>query len=111
MAFPVEEEEIAIIQPPVKTRIRNSVQTIIKTKLPPALDSLVILTIAGWYFFFTGLAILFGRDIPKEWLKIATRLTKGKVAKRINDMSTEMEQPQKKITHRVVDLDTRQPIL
>ena len=113
MAHPVlefTEEEIKeqkLKQKPARTIER--VTTIFKTKLPAFLDSLILLTIVFWYFFLTGLAIIFRAPIPKEWLKIATSLSKGKVAKRIQELNEVKEAP-KAATHRVVDLETHEPI-
>lgn len=101
--IPVEESET------IPQRVEKRIETIVKTKLPPFIDSLILLNIAVLYFFFTGLAILMKRDIPKEWMKIATHLTRGKIARRIKDMSEEKEKPKKSV--RVVDLETGQNIL
>lgn len=95
--------------PPVSKRIEHRIQTITKTVLPPFIDSLILLNIAILYFFFTGLAILFKRDLPKGWLSIATHLTKGKIAKRIKDMGETVEKP--KTSVKVVDLETGQNML
>lgn len=92
----------------VKTKIVEKLSTIYKTHLPVFIDSLILLTISFWYFFFTGLAILFGRNIPKSWLKIATYLSKGKIAKKIQEMAEAQEKKPTKF--RVVDLDTRKTL-
>lgn len=104
--------ELSDDEPEVKakgqTKLIEKVHTVFKTKLPPFIDSLTILTIAFWYFFFTGLAVLFNRKLPKEWLRISVYLTKGKVAKRISDMGKAKEE--KANTYKVVDLETRRPL-
>lgn len=101
--IPVEEKET------VPQKVEKRIETIVKTKLPPFIDSLILLNIATLYFFFTGLAILMKRDIPKEWMKIATHLTQGKIARKIKDMNVEKEKPKKSV--RVVDLETGQNVL
>lgn len=94
-----------------KERVRIIEKIINRTKvsLPPLVDSLTTLTIVFWYFFFTGLAILFRANIPKQWLDLSKTLTKGKIAKKVNDLSKE-EEVKKPVTVRVVDLDTNKPI-
>ncbi len=76
----------------------------VKTRVPIVLDALVLLTIAFWYFFWTGIALVLGRQIPKEWLKIATRLSKDRLSKKIANPAV------KKPGFRVVDLETQQPV-
>lgn len=80
------------------------------------LDFLIVLTAAFWYFFFTGMAILLKRKIPKEWLKLGTHLGMARVSSVIR------EAPQKalqkvagtknasKKTFKVVDLDSKRPM-
>lgn len=86
-------------------------RVIIKTKtmIPPVIDALILLTICFWYFFFTGLAILFRAPIPKEWLKIAQNLSKGKIAKKIQNLS-DVEPEQKKSAVKIMDLETNSPL-
>lgn len=76
----------------------------VKTKVPMIVDALVLLTIAFWYFFWTGLALVLGRQIPSEWLKIATRLSKDRLSKKIANPVA------KKPSFRVVDLETQEPV-
>lgn len=102
------EENRAKKEPKVVERIT----TVFKTKLPSVVDSLVLLTISFWYFFFTGLAILFRAPIPKEWLRIATSLSRGRMAKKIADLGVARDDSVKvqKNTHRIIDLETQKPI-
>ena len=80
-------------------------------KTPGVLDGLLLLTIAFWYFFFTGLAVLFGRTLPKEWLKIGVDLNKGKIARKIKpEAITKQDQIAEKPKYKVVDLDSNKPI-
>lgn len=99
-------------QPQSKKVIRVIERVVEKTKetLPKLVDSIVLITIAFWYFLFTGLAILFRSPIPKDWLKIAVYLSKGKVAKKIKDISVASEQRKSVATHRVVDIESKRTI-
>lgn len=79
------------------------------------LTGFIELTIVGWYFFFTGLALLCGKRLPKEWLKIATRLEKGLVSHLIKQtgLSTRYSDKQPRDLHKkykVVDLDTQKAV-
>lgn len=108
MSHPVINIPPDLPTPKVKTRIVEKLSTIYKTHLPVFIDSLILLTISFWYFFFTGLAILFRSPIPKEWLRIATYLSRGKLAKKIRSLaSTNDKKPN---TYRVVDLDTKKTL-
>lgn len=101
-------DDIQVENPKVKAiskTIEKAVDSV-KKGTPILLDSLVLLTITFWYFFWTGLAILFGKRIPKEWLKIATKLSKEKIAKKISGVET-IKKPN---TFKVVDLETRELI-
>lgn len=110
MAFPVLEAPDKVA-PKQKVSVIERVRTVIKTKLPPFTDTLVLLTIAFWYFFWTGFAIVLGREIPKEWLRIATHLSRGKIAKRVHEMKEAQDEPVKPSNgFRVVDLDTKRPV-
>lgn len=78
-------------------------------------EILIELTIVGWYFFFTGLALLCGRRLPKEWLRIATRLEKGTISRKVKDIGLKIDlaksQPQKlHKKYKVVDLDTHKAV-
>lgn len=94
--------------PKIRTKIVEKLSTIYKTHLPVFIDSLVLLTIVFWYFFLTGLAIIFRASIPKEWLRIATYLSRGKIAKKIQELASVKEKKPNK--YRVVDLDTRKTL-
>ena len=78
----------------------------IKLKVPLLVDSLVLLTIAFWYFFFTGIALILGRQLPKSWLNIGTQLPRGRIAQKIQNK----EVIKKPNSIKVVDLETHKPI-
>lgn len=93
----------------------NTVTTKVVEKSVGVLDGLTQLTIVFWYFFFTGLALLFKRKLPPTWLRIGTRLDRGVTSHQIKKTGLKMDQvknqPQK--THkkyRVVDLDTKKQV-
>lgn len=112
MSHQVVSEEVAALIPKRKgERVRNTVTTIFKTRLPQFIDSLILLVIATLYFTFTGLAILFRSPLPKGWLSIAQSLTKGRLAKKVADLAEARDDTIKsKVSHRVIDLETRAPI-
>lgn len=99
-------------QPQSKKVIRVVERIVEKTKeiLPKFIDSVVLITICFWYFLFTGLAILFRSPIPKEWLRVATYLSRGKVAKKIQEMNYNSDAPKKLASHRVVDIESKNTI-
>lgn len=92
----------------VKVKFVEKLSTLYKTQLPVFVDSLILLTISFWYFFFTGLAILFRSPIPKEWFKIATYLSRGKLAKKVRELAS--VQDKKPSKYKVVDLETRKTL-
>ena len=92
----------------VKTKFVEKLSTIYKTHLPVFIDSLILLTISFWYFFFTGLAILFRSPIPKEWFRIANYLTRGKLAKKVRELASVNDKKPSK--YKVVDLETRKTL-
>ncbi len=77
-------------------------------------DSLVLLTISFWYFFFTGLAIILKRDVPKEWFRIGKDINRGRIARKIKNLPLESHpegsEPGKARKFKVVDIDTKQPL-
>lgn len=99
------KEEESVVKKPVAV-VKQVVNTI-QAKTPPLVDSLVLLIIAFWYFFFTGLAIVFKRPIPKEWMKIATHLSKGRIVKKVRGVEDQVVKPPK---FRIMDLETKRPI-
>lgn len=111
MAHPVIPE--SLLEPTEKPKVRV-VEKIVEVtkkigeKTPGILDSLTLLVIAFLYFFFTGLALLFKKELPKEWLKIASQLNKGRVAKLLRPKPEEVVKPKGKITVR--DIATGQRI-
>jgi hypothetical protein len=80
------------------------------------LDFLIVLTAAFWYYFFTGLAILCKRDIPKQWLALGTHMGMRKVTAHINKVnpraSSEVlaSENTPKRSFKVVDVDTKRPL-
>lgn len=94
-------------QNPTKVFERVVLKT--KTVIPPVIDSLILLTICFWYFFFTGLAILFRAPIPPQWLRIASYLSRGKIAKKIQELG-DVKPEQKKSAVKIMDLETNSPI-
>lgn len=92
-------------------RVVERIKTVLKTNLPTWIDSAMLLTISFWYFFFTGLAIVCRAPIPKEWIRIALYLSRGKMGKKMHDLGEARETPVKPTaTHRIVDLETQKPI-
>lgn len=89
---------------------RDRIKTVTREGVPAWFDNLLLFTITFWYFFFTGLAILFRAPIPREWLKIATALSRGKVSKKIQEMAEEPKKTPPPVKFKVVDLETSQPI-
>lgn len=82
-------------------------------------DFLIVLTVAFWYYFFTGLAIVLKRKIPAPWLRLGTRLGMAKVSSRIKNATQNAlhevagtknteNQPQRRF--KVVDIDTKRPL-
>lgn len=78
----------------------------LKIKVPIFVDALTLFIIAFWYFFFTGIAIVLGKQLPKEWLKIATRLAGEKLSRKIAGK----EVIKKPNSIKVVDIETQRPI-
>ena len=80
------------------------------------LDFLIVLTAASWYYFFTGLAILLKRDIPKQWLALGTHMGMKKVTTHINKVSPRASsevlasENTPKRSFKVVDMDTKRPM-
>jgi len=93
----------------------NTVTTKVIEKTSGILEGLILLTIVFWYFFFTGLCLLFKRKLPQSWLSIATRVDKGttshlieKTGLKIDLVKTQAQKILKK--YKVVDLDTLKPV-
>ena len=100
-ALPPEEEKVKTVYKTIYRGLNSATK-----KIPVLVDALVILTIAFWYFFFTGLAIVLGRRIPKEWMKISSQLSRGKIAAKIKNK----EVIKKPSTIKVVDLETHREL-
>lgn len=117
MSFPVATpEQLAElakhIEPPKKKVSTIVTETLKKVaqKTPGIMDGLIVLTISFWYFFFTGIAMLLGRNLPKEWLKIGTDLNRGRIARKISPEKAPIIKEEINPTFKVVDLDTHRPI-
>lgn len=115
MAFPViPEEMLEKFQP--KPGVGEKTTEVIRevvVKSGKAItglsETLLLLVIASWYFFFTGLALLFGKKLPKQWMDIATHISKEKLPRVIQNKPEETVS--KPITkYKIVDLDTNQPL-
>lgn len=110
MAFPIPEKP-----PKEEEKKKEVLQTISKGVSKVSyyahsfVDSLTLLIIAFLYFFFTGLALLFKRQLPKEWLAIAKDLNKGRVARKIKGMQLE-DKPTIKKKFKIVDLETKKDL-
>mgnify|MGYP001567079599 FL=1 len=119
MAYPTVEPEVweAMKRKLTGNTIKTVPQTVVSAvkviaeKTGGAFDSLVLLVIALLYFFFTGIALVLGRQLPKEWLAISTALDHGRVSnkiKREQQKANKVEQKPTKV--RGVDLETQRDI-
>lgn len=93
----------------------QTVTTKVVEKTSGILEGLIELTIVGWYFFFTGLALLCGKRLPKGWMKIATRLERGIVSSKIKKIGLKLDlvrsqPPEIHKKYKVVDLDTHKAV-
>ena len=108
--FPKEEvkEKIKDTVVVAASKVSNGVASI--------LDFLILLTAAFWYYFFTGLAIVLKRNIPKEWMRLGTYLGMARVSSRIKIASQNALQKEvatkntPKRVFKVVDIDTKRPM-
>lgn len=121
MAFPVIPEKYLGEFPKetVKEKAKEAMATVAnKTSVGFGnfFDFLIVLTVAFWYYFFTGLAIVCKRDIPKPWLRLGTHLGMYRVTSRLKkslsrasgEVLALKDQPKK--TFKVVDIDTKRPM-
>lgn len=112
MAHPViDPEQIPKPEGKSKVQVMKEIVTVTKERVPVIVDSLVLITIAFWYYFFTGLAIILRSPIPKEWLQIGTHISGGKLAQKVAGMKEVMEERKPKNSFRVVDLETKRNIV
>jgi hypothetical protein len=93
----------------------NTVTTKVIEKSNGLLEGLILLTIVFWYFFFTGLALLFKRKLPQGWLRIATRIEKGSISHLLKKTGLKMQYSDKQARpmhpkYKVVDLDTHKAV-
>lgn len=71
-------------------------------------DFLITITVAFWYFFLTGLAIVFKRDIPAKWLSIGFKLDGGNIVKNMKKKVLK-DLPKKESSLRVEDIHKTPP--
>lgn len=121
MAFPVIPDKYLgeFEKQEVKNKVTETVSSVAKKTSQGVMgfgDLLLILVVAFWYFFFTGLAIILKRDIPKQWLRLGTSLGMARVSSRIKKASQNALQKDvasentPKRVFKVVDIDTKRPI-
>lgn len=48
-------------------------------------DFVIVLTATFWYFFFTGFAVLLGRNIPRKWVISGSNINNGKILTSISN--------------------------
>lgn len=82
----------------------------ISKKASGFLEGFTFLIMVILYFFFTGLAITFGRRLPKFWEEIGKSLEGGRISQKINEKAKENEIKQKAGKIKIVDLETGQSI-
>lgn len=121
MAFPVIPEKYLddFPQEKAKEKIKDTVVVAaskVSSGVGKVLDFLILLTAAFWYYFFTGLAIVLKRRVPKEWMRLGTHLGMSRVSSRIKIASQNALQKEvatknaPKRTFKVIDIDTKRPI-
>ena len=121
MSFPVIPEKYLgeFPQEKVKDKVADTVVVAaskVSSGLAGILDYIVVLTAAFWYYFFTGMAILCKRDIPKQWLALGTQMGMKKVTTHINKVSPRASsevlasENTPKRSFKVVDMDTKRPM-
>ncbi len=82
----------------------------VRVKSVSLVEALTHLTVCFWYFFFTGLCVLFGRQMPKEWLGfISDYKTKKETKHKVEEQRQEETAKPKKF--RVVDIETHRPLV
>ena len=108
MAFPMQFDNSD--QPPKETgRVETVTKSIIKGA-PSFMEQVITWTMVGWYFFFSGLAVLLGRPIPKWWRDIGLKIDRQKVSQVVQK---EVEKPVVEVKpnrFKVVDLETNRPL-
>ena len=111
----LKSKENPFVQKQTVTESIQKVSRVVGEKSFGFLDGLISLTIVFWYFFFTGLAILCKKPMPKQWIKIMTRLDRGivsskikKTGLRIDQVKSQAQKIHKK--YKVVDLDTAKTV-
>jgi len=119
MSFPVVPEEMLEEfqkeeKKPVKELINIAASKTIKETSKLA-DFILVLSVSFWYYFFTGLAIILKRDIPKQWLKLGTQFGMNRVSSRLKkatqNVSSEAVATENtgKRHFKVIDIDTKKP--
>lgn len=107
MSFPILED-----RPEEKDKVTKQTEYLtkwLKEKTPSFMDSLITLTMVGWYFFFSGLAILFKRPVPKWWVEMGTKLKAQKISEVVQKEVDKPLTPTKPNRFKIVDLETNKP--
>lgn len=122
MAFPVIPEkylEDEFPQKPLPQKVKDTVVVAaskVSSGVAGILDFLILLTAAFWYYFFTGIAIVIGRKLPDQWLKLGTHFGMARVSSRVRNASQNALQKEvasknaPKRVFKVVDIDTKRPM-
>lgn len=120
MSFPVIPEKYLADFPKEETKekVKDAIVVAaskVNSGVGKTLDFLVIFVAAFWYYFFTGLSLLIGRKLPKEWLRLGTHLGMARVSARVRNASQNALQKEAasknapKRVFKVVDIDTKRP--
>lgn len=73
-------------------------------------EGLAFVLMVFFYFFFTGLAILFKRKLPKFWEEMGSSLEGGRITQKVQDVVKQTDIKKKAGKMRIVDLETGQSI-
>lgn len=98
-----------------KKAVRHVTKAIqaVKSRITPFGDTVVLLCISILYFFFTGLALLLNRKLPRKWMQIGYDLNAGRIAKKIEDTKENHIAGINKMvrkSYKVVDLETKKAV-
>ena|SRR5687767_7106659 len=117
MAFPVKLFQIPVSKAKdraifVATRLSNTLKKLYEN-LKALLHYLSWYILVLMYLLFTGLAILLGRKIPTQWMKLLPLMGGKKIADKLNEkvVAKDTDVPIKpKPKFRVMDIETKKPI-
>ena len=108
-----EFEAIAQVEKKKPEKVVERITTIIK-KVPQIsinfVDSLAFLVVASIYFFFTGLAILFGRPIPKFWIDLSKIVETHRIKDKITEKVERNKIKDRAGKIRIVDIESGQQL-